>query len=100
MEDFVKRMIEEHAQLNTRIIKLEQYLNKNKNLNTDDKVEFANKLVQLSHMKGYLKALTARLENQGVLFQDNEYKQTVARIVDDENCNVDEDIDSTDNAEK
>lgn len=88
MEDFVKRMIEEHAQLNTRTIKLEQYLNKNRK--TEDKIEFANKLVQLSHMKGYLKALTARLENQGVLFQDNEYKQTVARIVDDEKFDVDD----------
>lgn len=88
MEDFVKRMIEEHAQLNTRTIKLDQYLNKNRK--TEDKIEFANKLVQLSHMKGYLKALTARLENQGVLFQDNEYKQTIARIVDDEKCDVDD----------
>lgn len=65
MKAFVKRMVEEHAELVSRIDKLHNYLYSERS-DIDDKVEFANKCIQLSAMKKYEEALSARLENQGV----------------------------------
>lgn len=79
MKAFVKRMVEEHAQLLARIIKLQDYIYSAKS-DTDDKVEFANKAIQLSAMKKYSECLIARLENQGVVFSNGEYLEKVAKI--------------------
>lgn len=77
MKDFVKRMIDEHKELLTRIDKLEQNIYFD---NKDDKVEFANKCVQLKSMRGYADALSCRLKNQGIEFNAGQYFEKVADI--------------------
>ena len=81
MKDFVQRMVEEHAELVCRINKLHDYVYSEKSDN-DDKVEFANKAIQLSAMKKYEEALRARLENQKVYFdfESGEYLEKVGCI--------------------
>ena len=79
MLDFVKRMVDEHSQLVIRIQKLNEYIYSDKS-NNDNKVEFANKCLQLSAMKKYEEALRARLENQGVFFENSQYFERVAQI--------------------
>ena len=81
MRDFVKRMIDEHSQLVIRIQKLHEYIYSNKS-NNDNKVEFANKCIQLSAMKKYEEALRARLENRSVFFENGEYFERMAHIKD------------------
>ena len=79
MLDFVKRMVDEHSQLFIRIQKLHEYIYSDKSDN-DNKVEFTNKCIQLSAMKKYEEALRARLENQGVFFENGQYFERVAEI--------------------
>ena len=79
MLDFVKRMVEEHSQLVVRTQALHEYIYSDKS-NDDNKVEFANKCIQLSAMKKYEEALRARLENQGVFFENGQYFERVAKI--------------------
>lgn len=95
MENYVKRMVEEHSQLVVRINKLDNFLYGNGGLNvhTDIKnnqtqddlfknmTEFANKAIQLRSMKTYLLALECRLNNAGVFYEDGEYFERVAKIV-------------------
>ena len=95
MENYVKRMVEEHAQLVARINKLDNFLygNGGFNVHTDIKnnqtqddlfrnmTEFANKAIQLRSMKTYLLALECRLNNAGVFYEDGEYFEKVAKIV-------------------
>lgn len=68
MLDLVKRMVDEHSQLVIRIQKLHEYICSKKS-NDDNKVEFANKCIQLAAMKKYEEALRTRLENQSVFFE-------------------------------
>lgn len=85
MKDFVKRMIDEHKELVLRIGDLanDVYID-----NNDDKVEFANKSIQLSAMRKYEEALRARLENQNILVTESgEYFEKVDDI---ESCVVDQ----------
>ena len=79
MLDFVKKMVDEHSQLFIRIQKLHEYIYSDKS-DKDNKVEFANKCIQLSAMKKYEEALRARLENQGVFFENGQYFDKVAEI--------------------
>ena len=79
MLDFVKEMVDEHSQLIIRIQKLHKYIYSDRS-NTDDKVEFANKCIQLAAMKKYEEALRARLENQGIFFENGQYFDKVAEI--------------------
>ena len=79
MLDFVKRMVDEHSQLVTRIQTLHEYIYRDKS-NNDNKVEFANKCIQLSAMKKYEEALRARLENQGIFFENGQYFERVSEI--------------------
>ena len=79
MLDFVKRMVDEHSQLVIRIQKLHEYIYSDKS-DKDNKVEFANKCIQLAAMKKYEEALRARLENQGVFFENGQYFERVAEI--------------------
>lgn len=79
MLDFVQRMVEEHSQLVVRTQALHEYIYSDKSDN-DNKVEFANKCIQLSAMKKYEEALRARLENQGVFFENGQYFERVAEI--------------------
>ena len=79
MKDYQKRMIEEHCELVVRIQKLHDYIYSDKS-NADNKVEFANKCIQLAAMKKYEEALCARLENAGIVFENGEYFEHVAAI--------------------
>ena len=79
MLDFVKRMVDEHSQLVVRTQKLDEYIYSDKS-NKDDKVEFANKCIQLSAMKKYEEALRARLENQGIFFENGQYFERIGCI--------------------
>ena len=79
MKDFVRRMIAEHQELVERIAKLDEYVYTEKSDN-DDKVEFANKCIQLAAMKKYEEALRARLENQNIVFDDGKYYEQIGEI--------------------
>ena len=79
MVEFVKRMIDEHAELVVRIQKLHNYVYSEAS-DKDNKPEFANKCIQLAAMKKYEEALRARLENQGVFFENSQYFERVAQI--------------------
>lgn len=79
MEKFQKRMIEEHSELVVRITKLDDYVYSEKSDN-DDKVEFANKCIQLAAMKKYEEALRARLENAHICYENGNYFECVASI--------------------
>ena len=80
MKDFVKRMIEEHAQLSVRITKLHNYIYDGRG-EQDEPHELANKCMQLVAMKQYATALECRLNNQNIVVKDGEYLETVAKIV-------------------
>lgn len=79
MEQYQKEMIEEHSGLVVRIQELHNYVYSDK-ANVDNKVEFANKCIQLAAMKKYEEALRARFENAGIVFQNGEYFEHVASI--------------------
>ena len=79
MVEFIKRMIDEHAELVVRIQKLHNYVYSEAS-DKDNKPEFANKCIQLSAMKKYEEALRARLENQSVFFENGQYFERVAQI--------------------
>lgn len=79
MENYQKRLIEEHSQLVVRIQKLHNYVYSDKS-NVDNKVEFANKCIQLAAMKKYEEALRARFENAGIVFENGEYFEHIASI--------------------
>lgn len=79
MEKFQKRMIEEHSQLVIRIEKLNDYVYSEKSDN-DNKIEFANKCIQLAAMKKYEEALRARLENFNICYENGNYFECVASI--------------------
>ena len=79
MLDFVNRMVKEHSHLVVRIQALHEYIYSDRS-NCDNKVEFANKCIQLAAMKKYEEALRARLENQGIFFENGEYFERVADI--------------------
>ena len=79
MEQYQKEMIKEHGDLVIRIQNLHNYVYSDKS-NADNKVEFANKCIQLAAMKKYEEALRARLENAGIVFENGEYFERVASI--------------------
>lgn len=81
MEKFVANMIEEHAQLVKRVERLHNYVYSEKS-DKDDKVEFANKAIQLAAMKKYEEALRARLENQGIIIENGAYYDKLVTIDD------------------
>jgi len=76
MKDFVKRMITEHKELVERIQALNDYVYKDIS-EADDRVEFANKCVQLVAMRNYEAALCDRLKNQGIVVDCGEYFEKV-----------------------
>lgn len=79
MVEFVKRMINEHAELVVRIQKLHNYIYSEAS-DKDNKTEFANKCIQLSAMKKYEEALRARLENASIVFENGQYFERVGCI--------------------
>ena len=79
MEKYQKEMIEEHSGLVIRIQELHNYVYSEQS-NADDKVEFANKCIQLAAMKKYEEALRARFVNAGIVFENGEYFEHVSSI--------------------
>ena len=79
MEKYQKEMIEEHSGLVVRIQKLHDWIYSDKPIK-DDKIEFANKCIQLAAMKKYEEALRARIENIGITFENGNYFEHVAAI--------------------
>ena len=79
MKDFQKAMIDEHIELVVRTQKLHDYVYSDAS-NNDDKIEFANKCIQLASMKKYEEALRARIENSGIVFEGGQYLEKVAEI--------------------
>ena len=87
--NFVERMIVEHSELVERIKQLNDYVYSKKS-DEDNKIEFANKCIQLNAMKTYEKALHARLENQDIVCEDGQYFAHLAKPCVhhcDDNCN-------------
>lgn len=76
--NFVQRIMIEHSELVERIKQLNDYVY-SKESDKDDKIEFANKCIQLNGMKTYEKALRARLENQDIVCEDGEYFAHLAK---------------------
>ena len=79
MNNYQKALVEEHSNLVVRIQKLHDWIYSDKPIK-DDKVEFANKCIQLAAMKKYEEALRARIENAGIVFENGEYFEHVAAI--------------------
>lgn len=79
MNNYQKALIEEHSNLVVRIQKLHDWVYSDKPIK-DDKVEFANKCIQLAAMKKYEEALRARIENIGITFENGNYFERVASI--------------------
>ena len=77
MEQYQKEMIKEHGELVIRIQNLHNCIYSDQS-NSDSKVEFANKCIQLAAMKKYEEALLARIENAGIIFENGQYFQRVA----------------------
>lgn len=80
MKNFVKRMCEEHAELVVRTKKLHDFIYGDAS-DKVSKVEFANMCIQLAAMKKYEEALRARLENQGIFFENGVYLERVGCIL-------------------
>ena len=74
-----KALIEEHSGLIVRIQTLHDYIYSSKS-DADNKVEFANKCIQLAAMKKYEECLQARMENIGIIFDNGEYLERVATV--------------------
>lgn len=71
MKDFVKRMIDEHKQLNENIAQLNNFLKIQTNNFTIGLREFGAMNIQLNAMQSYNKALTIRLALHGIIVTDN-----------------------------
>lgn len=79
MNSYQKSLIEEHSNLVVRIQNLHDYIYSDAS-NGDDRVEFANKCIQLASMKKYEEALRARMNNAGITFENGNYFERVASI--------------------
>lgn len=84
MEKYVARMIEEHAQLVTRIEKLHKFIyddmgNPKQNLPVSF-VDYANMCIQLRGMRMYREALEARLDNAGIWVGLDGYHEKIATV--------------------
>ena len=79
MNSYQKALIEEHSQLVVRTQKLHNYIYSDASKD-DNRIEFANKCIQLASMKKYEEALLARIENTGIIFDNGQYLERVASI--------------------
>ena len=94
MEDFVKRIVDEHKQLVVRIEKLNNFIY-NEDTSNVSKADFANLCMQLSAMRQYERCLRARLANHGIAFEDDDYYLIIDSVGEPikENKGSDNDID-------
>ena len=87
MNKYQKSLIAEHMDLVIKINALDNYIYngvstpEGRTVEQDNKVEFANKCIQLKGMRMYAEALEARLANVGIIFEDGLYLHNVATIV-------------------
>lgn len=72
MKDFVKRLIDEHKQLNENIAKLNNFLKIQTDNFTISLHEFGAMNIQLNAMKSYSEALTIRLALHGIIVTDKD----------------------------
>lgn len=79
MNNYQKALIEEHSQLVVRTQNLHNYIYSEES-NNDNRIEFANKCIQLTSMKKYEEALRARMENAGIMFENDNYFELVNSI--------------------
>lgn len=79
MNTYQKDLIEEHSKLVVRINNLHNFIYSDRS-EIDDKIEFANKCIQLAAMTKYEEALRSRLENAKVVFENGKYFENVATI--------------------
>ena len=79
MNNYQKALIAEHSDLVVRTQKLHDYIYSDASDN-DNRIEFANKCIQLAAMKKYEEALRARIENAGITFENGNYFERVASI--------------------
>lgn len=70
MIDYQKELIKDHKELWARMNEL---ANDIYGQNTDDKIEYANKCIQLKGMKMYYEALGARIVNTGIVIDVDGY---------------------------
>ena len=99
MNNYQKDLIEEHSNLVVRIKVLHNNVYGPAS-DVDNKVEFANKCIQLAAMKKYEEALRARFENTGIVFENGEYFERVAAItpaICDDNTGSDSNADAENN---
>ena len=99
MNNYQKDLIEEHSNLVVRIKVLHNNIYSSAS-DADNKVEFANKCIQLAAMKKYEEALRARIENTGIMFNNGEYLERVAAITSvicDDNTGSDSNADAKNN---
>lgn len=80
MNNYKENLVKEHSELIVRIEALNSYVYSSAS-DKDDKVEFANKCIQLASMREYEQALRARMENSGVYFNSGVYLEKVATIL-------------------
>ena len=79
MNNYQKALVEEHSNLVVRIQELHDWIYSDKTIK-DDKIEFANKCIQLAAMTKYEEALRARMENVDITFENGNYFERVANI--------------------
>ena len=79
MNSYQKALIEEHSNLIVSTQKLHDYIYSDASDN-DNRIEFANKCIQLAAMKKYEEAVHARIENTGITFENGNYFERVASI--------------------
>lgn len=72
METIKNILIVEHAELVVKINNLNNYIYSPQAEN-DNRIEFANKCIQLSYMKKYEECLRIRLANAGIIYTDGQY---------------------------
>lgn len=81
MNSYQKALIEEHSNLVVCTQTLHNYVYSDAS-NSDNRVEFANKCIQLAAMKKYEEALRARLENANIVFENGNYFENLGSVED------------------
>lgn len=79
MEKYKYELIKEHADLIVKVNNLNNYIYSDAS-NKDNKIEYANKCIQLTAMKKYADCLEARLINAGIIYEDGTYYEKVGHI--------------------
>lgn len=79
MEKYKIELIKEHTDLIVKVSNLENYIYSPAS-DKDNKIEYANKCIQLTAMKKYADCLEARLINAGIVYEDGTYFEKVGHV--------------------